>query len=63
MVTHDNYLAGFADVILRIKDGKIIEIEDHRGEQMPDAIKAQEQKRRQDKGKGEKDADQNVEQD
>ena len=42
MVTHDNYLAGFADVILRIKDGKIIEIEDHRGEQMPDAIKAQE---------------------
>ena len=31
MVTHDNYLAGFADIILRIRDGKIIEIEDHRG--------------------------------
>lgn len=30
MVTHDNYLAGFADVILRIKDGKIVEIEDKR---------------------------------
>lgn len=30
MVTHDNYLAGFADIILRIRDGKIIEIEDHR---------------------------------
>lgn len=32
MVTHDNYLAGFADVVLRIRDGKIIEIEDHREE-------------------------------
>lgn len=30
MVTHDNYLAGFADMILRIKDGKIVEIEDKR---------------------------------
>ena len=38
MVTHDNYLAGFADVILRIKDGKIIEIEDRRGENMSDEI-------------------------
>lgn len=38
MVTHDNYLAGFADVILRIRDGKIIEIEDHRGENIPDEI-------------------------
>ena len=36
MVTHDNYLAGFADVILRIKDGKIIEIEDKRGSDMSD---------------------------
>ena len=36
MVTHDNYLAGFADVILRIKDGKIIEIEDNRGSDMQD---------------------------
>ena len=38
MVTHDNYLASFADVILRIKDGKIIEIEDKRGSDMPDEI-------------------------
>ena len=38
MVTHDNYLAGFADVILRIKDGKIIEIEDRRGENRSDEI-------------------------
>ena len=36
MVTHDNYLAGFADVILRIKDGKIIEIEDNRGSDTQD---------------------------
>lgn len=27
MVTHDNYLAGFADKIIHIKDGKIIKIE------------------------------------
>lgn len=26
MVTHDNYLAGFADKVIRIKDGEIIEI-------------------------------------
>lgn len=38
MVTHDNYLAGFADVVLRIRDGKIIEIEDRRGEDIPDEI-------------------------
>ena len=31
MVTHDNYLAGFADMILRIRDGKILEIEDRSG--------------------------------
>lgn len=36
MVTHDNYLAGFADLVLRIKDGKIIEIEDRRGMDMPE---------------------------
>ncbi|MDE6740230.1 MAG: ABC transporter ATP-binding protein [Lachnospiraceae bacterium] len=42
MVTHDNYLAGFADIVLRIKDGKIIEIEDRRGEDMPDQISANE---------------------
>ncbi|MCM1123258.1 MAG: ABC transporter ATP-binding protein [Eubacterium sp.] len=40
MVTHDNYLAGFADIVLRIKDGKIIEIEDRRGMDMPDEIEA-----------------------
>ncbi|MCH5250670.1 MAG: ABC transporter ATP-binding protein [Lachnospiraceae bacterium] len=31
MVTHDNYLAGFADVIFHIRDGKIVQIEDNRG--------------------------------
>ena len=31
MVTHDNYLAGFADVIFHIRDGKIVKIEDNRG--------------------------------
>lgn len=30
MVTHDNYLASFADRIFHIKDGKIIQIEDRR---------------------------------
>ena len=39
MVTHDNYLAGFADLILRIKDGKIIEIEDRRGMDIPSEIR------------------------
>ena len=39
MVTHDNYLAGFADLVLRIKDGQIIEIEDRRGKDMPDVIR------------------------
>ena len=29
MVTHDNYLAGFADKIIRIKDGKIIDMKDN----------------------------------
>lgn len=29
MVTHDNYLASFADKIIRIKDGKIIDIQDN----------------------------------
>lgn len=32
MVTHDNYLAGFADRIFHIKDGKIIKIEEGRGD-------------------------------
>ena len=31
MVTHDNYLAGFEDVIFHIRDGKIVQIEDNRG--------------------------------
>ncbi len=38
MVTHDNYLAGFADMILRIRDGKILEIEDRSGQEMPEEI-------------------------
>lgn len=42
MVTHDNYLAGFADLVLRIKDGKIIEIEDRRGQDLPDQIQKKE---------------------
>lgn len=33
MVTHDNYLAGFADVIFHIKDGKIVQIEDNRSKE------------------------------
>lgn len=32
MVTHDNYLAGFADRVFHIIDGKIVKIEDHREE-------------------------------
>ena len=31
MVTHDNYLAGFADIILRIRDGKILETHQVKG--------------------------------
>lgn len=30
MVTHDNYLAGFADRIIHIKDGQIVKIEENR---------------------------------
>lgn len=30
MVTHDNYLAGFGDRIIHIRDGKILKIEDNR---------------------------------
>lgn len=30
MVTHDNYLAGFGDLIMRISDGKITAMEDNR---------------------------------
>ena len=33
MVTHDNYLASFADKIIRIKDGKIIDMIDNREKQ------------------------------
>lgn len=38
MVTHDNYLAGFADVILHIKDGKIVQIDDNRGKEENDNV-------------------------
>lgn len=38
MVTHDNYLAGYADIILHIKDGKIVEIEDNRGKEISEEI-------------------------
>ncbi|MCM1385834.1 MAG: ABC transporter ATP-binding protein [Bacillus sp. (in: Bacteria)] len=34
MVTHDNYLAGFADIIFHIKDGKIVQIEDNRAKRV-----------------------------
>lgn len=42
MVTHDNYLASFADLVLRIKDGKIIEVEDRRNEELPSEIQKKE---------------------
>lgn len=38
MVTHDNYLAGFADIVIRIMDGKIVDTEDRRGQKTPDKI-------------------------
>lgn len=41
MVTHDNYLAGFADRIFHIIDGKIVKIEDNRNKaEEPTAQKA-----------------------
>lgn len=33
MVTHDNYLAGFGDKIIHIRDGKILKIDDNKGHQ------------------------------
>ena len=42
MVTHDNYLAGFADVIIRIRDGKILEIDERDGQDVPEEIAVQE---------------------
>ncbi|MCM1049721.1 MAG: ABC transporter ATP-binding protein [Clostridiales bacterium] len=33
MVTHDNHLAAFADIIFHIKDGKIVQIDDNRGKE------------------------------
>jgi len=41
MVTHDNYLAGFADMVIRIRDGKILEMEDRSGQKMPEEIAVQ----------------------
>ena len=38
MVTHDNYLASFADIVIRIVDGKIVDTEDRRGQKLPDEI-------------------------
>lgn len=38
MVTHDNYLAGFGDKIIHIRDGKILKIDDNRGH--PQAVDA-----------------------
>jgi putative ABC transport system ATP-binding protein len=32
MVTHDNNIASFADKIIRIMDGKIVDMIDNRGE-------------------------------
>ena len=37
MVTHDNYLAGFADRIFHIIDGQIVQIEDNSKEKKPEA--------------------------
>lgn len=42
MVTHDNYLASFADLVIRIVDGKIVDTEDRRGQEMPDEIHVKE---------------------
>ena len=36
MVTHDNYLAGFADRIFHIIDGQIVQIEDNRKNRTPE---------------------------
>lgn len=36
MVTHDNYLASFADRIFHIKDGKILKIEENNREEIKD---------------------------
>ena len=35
MVTHDNYLAGFGDRIINIRDGKILSITDNRKTEPP----------------------------
>lgn len=42
MVTHDNYLASFADIVIRIRDGKILEIEERDEKDVPDEIAVQE---------------------
>lgn len=48
MVTHDNYLAGFADRIFHIKDGKIVKIEENRAENQEAENKKTEEKNRED---------------
>lgn len=42
MVTHDNYLASFADIVIRIRDGKILEINERDEEDVPEEIAVQE---------------------
>ena len=44
MVTHDNYLAGFADRIFHIKDGKIVAIEENHTENKETEEKSREEK-------------------
>lgn len=42
MVTHDNYLASFADIVIRIRDGKILEINERDEKDVPEEIAVQE---------------------
>ena len=42
MVTHDNYIAGFGDRVIHIRDGKILKIEDNRKTQPDEGIPSEE---------------------